>query len=148
MVCTPCVITNKAESCSDKHYNNRWYSVFSSYGVEKSRYQGVVSNLRCFYTDQCHHLLKHLVEHTWKIKKKCFQYTVHTIMQKKTTTTTENRHGSDFNKSKEKLLVSVWQHNIKWASSRENLSSGFATKVNSNRLVQPQKLGRGLKFRI
>ena len=35
-----------------------------------------------------------------------------------------------------------------WASSRENLSSGFATKVDSNRPAQPQKLGRGLKFRI
>ena len=36
----------------------------------------------------------------------------------------------------------------KWASSRENLSSGFATKNDSNRPVQPQKLDRGLKCRI
>ena len=35
-----------------------------------------------------------------------------------------------------------------WASSRENLSSGFATTVDSNRPAQPQKLYRGLKFRI
>ena len=33
-----------------------------------------------------------------------------------------------------------------WASSRENLSSGFATRVDSSRSVQPQKLGRALKF--
>ena len=37
---------------------------------------------------------------------------------------------------------------IIWATSRENLSSGFATKVDSNWPVQPQKLARGLKFRI
>ena len=36
----------------------------------------------------------------------------------------------------------------KWVSSRENLSSGFATTVDSNRPAQLQKLGRGLKFRI
>ena len=35
---------------------------------------------------------------------------------------------------------------IIWASSRENLSSGFATRVDSNRSAQPQKLDRGLKF--
>ena len=34
------------------------------------------------------------------------------------------------------------------ASSRENLSSGFATRVDSNRPAQPQKLGRDLKFWI
>ena len=34
------------------------------------------------------------------------------------------------------------------ASLRENLSSGFATRVESNRLAQPKKLGRGLKFWI
>ena len=41
-----------------------------------------------------------------------------------------------------------WQQgtNIKWASSRENLSSGFATKVDSNRPVRPQKQARVLKF--
>ena len=32
--------------------------------------------------------------------------------------------------------------------SRENLSSGFATKVDSNWPAQPQKLDRGLKLRI
>ena len=35
-----------------------------------------------------------------------------------------------------------------WATSQENLSSGFATRVDLNWSVQPQKLGRGLKFRI
>ena len=34
-----------------------------------------------------------------------------------------------------------------WASSRENLSLGSATRVYSNRPVQSQKLGWGLKFR-
>ena len=34
------------------------------------------------------------------------------------------------------------------ASSRENLSSGFSTRKDSNRPAQPQKLARGLKFRI
>ena len=33
-------------------------------------------------------------------------------------------------------------------SSRENLSSRFATRVDSNRPAQPQKLDRGLKLRI
>ena len=38
---------------------------------------------------------------------------------------------------------------IIWAMSRENLSSGFATSVDSNRHVQSQNLGySGLKFRI
>ena len=37
---------------------------------------------------------------------------------------------------------------MKWASSRENLSWGFVTWVGPNRPAQPQKLGRGLKFRI
>ena len=37
---------------------------------------------------------------------------------------------------------------IKWALSWENLSSGFVTRVDSHRPVQPQKLRRGLKFRI
>ena len=35
-----------------------------------------------------------------------------------------------------------------WASSWENLTSGFATRVDSNRPGQLQKLGRGFKFRI
>ena len=39
-------------------------------------------------------------------------------------------------------------HIIVRALSRENLSSGFATRVDSNRPVQPQKLGRDLKFQI
>ena len=34
------------------------------------------------------------------------------------------------------------------ASSRENLSLGFATRVESNRTAQPQKQARGLKPRI
>ena len=37
---------------------------------------------------------------------------------------------------------------IIWASSRENLSSGFATRVNSNCPAQSQKLARGLKFQV
>ena len=35
-----------------------------------------------------------------------------------------------------------------WATSREKLSLGFGTRVDSNRPVQPQKLARLLKFRI
>ena len=35
---------------------------------------------------------------------------------------------------------------VVWASSRENLSSGFATKVDSNRPAQLQRLARGLKI--
>ena len=35
-----------------------------------------------------------------------------------------------------------------WASSRENLSWGFMSRVDSNRPVQPQKLGRCAKFWI
>ena len=34
----------------------------------------------------------------------------------------------------------------KWASSREILSSGFATRIDSNRPAQPQKQARGWKF--
>ena len=37
---------------------------------------------------------------------------------------------------------------LRRASSWENLSSGFATRVDSNRPAQLQQLGRGLKFRI
>ena len=35
---------------------------------------------------------------------------------------------------------------IKWASSRENLSSGFPTKRDSNQFPQLQRLARKLKF--
>ena len=35
-----------------------------------------------------------------------------------------------------------------WALSRENLSSGFETRVDSIRPAQPQKIGRGLKFQV
>ena len=35
-----------------------------------------------------------------------------------------------------------------WVTARENLTSGFATRVDSNRPAQLQKLGRALKFRI
>ena len=44
----------------------------------------------------------------------------------------------------------VWNRrgNNKWASSPENLSSRFSTRVDSNRLAQLQKLARGLKFQI
>ena len=34
------------------------------------------------------------------------------------------------------------------ASLRENRSSGFPTGSDTNRAVQPQKIARGLKFRI
>ena len=37
---------------------------------------------------------------------------------------------------------------IKWVSSRQNLSSGFATKKDTNRPTQLKKLDRGLKFRV
>ena len=30
----------------------------------------------------------------------------------------------------------------------KNLSSGFSTRLDTNRAVQPQKIARGLKFRI
>ena len=38
------------------------------------------------------------------------------------------------------FLYALWVY-----EPRENLSSGFATRVLSNRPAQPQKLGRGLK---
>ena len=37
---------------------------------------------------------------------------------------------------------------INWAPSPENLSSGFGTRIDSNRFVQSQKLGKGSKFQI
>ena len=45
-------------------------------------------------------------------------------------------------------FVPLWDAGNKWASSRENRSSGFATRVDSNQPAQPQKLARGLKFLI
>ena len=38
--------------------------------------------------------------------------------------------------------------NTKKAITRENRSSGFPTRANTNRSVQPQKNARSLKFRI
>ena len=35
-----------------------------------------------------------------------------------------------------------------WASSRQNLSSGFLTKLDSNQPAQLQGLARKLKFRL
>ena len=35
-----------------------------------------------------------------------------------------------------------------YAASQENRSSGFPTRSDTNRAVQPQKMARGLKFRI
>ena len=35
-----------------------------------------------------------------------------------------------------------------WTSSRENLSSGFPTRLDSNRPSQLQRLARGFKFRL
>ena len=47
------------------------------------------------------------------------------------------------------ILLETWQMSDEnWASWRENLSSGFATSVDSNLPGQPQKLYRGLKFQI
>ena len=37
---------------------------------------------------------------------------------------------------------------INRASLRENLSSGFLTRSDTNRAVQLKKMARGLKFRI
>ena len=47
-----------------------------------------------------------------------------------------------------KCRITVTSHSPEciWVSSRENLSSGLATRVDWNRPAQPQKLGRGLKF--
>ena len=50
--------------------------------------------------------------------------------------------------SDRKMYKLIFLEKFNRASSRENLSSGFATRVDSNRPAQPQKLGRGLKFRI
>ena len=36
----------------------------------------------------------------------------------------------------------------KYAALRENLSSGFQTRSNTNRAIQPQKMAGGLKLRI
>ena len=35
-----------------------------------------------------------------------------------------------------------------WATSRENLSSEFSTRLDSNRSAQLQKLARGMKLQI
>ena len=53
---------------------------------------------------------------------------------------TRNRHLQSFSKK-------LWWK-ITWSSSRENLSSGFATRVDSDQPGQPQKLGTGLKLWI
>ena len=49
-------------------------------------------------------------------------------------------------------ILGTVKHNIhitcNSASSRENLSSGFETRVDSNRPAQPQKQSRGLKLHI
>ena len=39
-------------------------------------------------------------------------------------------------------------HAHNWASSRQNLSSGFPTKQDSNRTAQLQRLARKLKFHL
>ena len=36
MVRVTCVITNKVELCSDKHYNDGWYYVLSTSDAEKA----------------------------------------------------------------------------------------------------------------
>ena len=43
-----------------------------------------------------------------------------------------------------------WQelYRVIWATSRENLSSGFATSKDSNRPAQLMRLARVLKFRL
>ena len=46
-------------------------------------------------------------------------------------------------------MAHMWLcHTVIWAMSRENLSSGFATREDTNRPAQPQKLGRCVKFWI
>ena len=42
----------------------------------------------------------------------------------------------------------VFDHLPKWASSRENLSSGFPTKRGSNQSPQLQRLARKMKFHL
>ena len=50
--------------------------------------------------------------------------------------------------SSNQVLSIHFQGAIIWASSRENLSSGFATRRDTNRPAQPQKLARVFKFRL
>ena len=42
----------------------------------------------------------------------------------------------------------LFLHSNKWASLWENRSSGFPTRSDTNWSVQPQKMAKGLKFRI
>ena len=46
------------------------------------------------------------------------------------------------------IMSNEHKHNIKWASSWQNLSSGFPTKWNSNQPTQLQRLARKMKFRL
>ena len=45
-------------------------------------------------------------------------------------------------------FISWSRHQCIRAASRENLSSGLATRIDSNRPAQSQNLGNGLEFRI
>ena len=45
-------------------------------------------------------------------------------------------------------MITHFQTSSICAASRENMSSGFPTKSDTNRAAQPQEMARGLKFRI
>ena len=44
--------------------------------------------------------------------------------------------------------ITELQNSTKCAAMKENLSSGFPTKSDTNRALQPLKMARGLKFQI
>ena len=46
-----------------------------------------------------------------------------------------------------KMEVIFWS-SIKWASTQQNLSSGFLKKRDSNQSLQLQRLARNFKFRL
>ena len=66
----------------------------------------------------------------------------HRRMDMKTVYPTTNKVCGGRGYNHEILIILIW------AMSQENLSSGFATRKDSNRPAQPQKLATGLKFWI
>ena len=60
-----CVIRNKVESCSDKHYNYCWYSNFSSSDAEKSQHQGVVITSSAFTLTSVNNVMILVVKKLW-----------------------------------------------------------------------------------
>ena len=56
--------------------------------------------------------------------------------------------GKDYWLVKNRWVYCSTEAGIIRASSQENRSSGFPTRFNTNRAVQPQKMAGGLKFRI